>query len=51
MDDLSKLNGRTVVGAEMSGDKYLVIEFDDGSKLEVLARGTEEQWLSVDINS
>lgn len=49
MDDLSKLIGRTVAKAEMFGDGYFRLTFEDGSELDVMAHGTEPQWLSVDF--
>ena len=51
MSELVEMVGKTVCKVTRYGDGYLEIEFTDGSKLEVGARGTEVQWLSVELSS
>jgi hypothetical protein len=48
MSEIDELVGKTVCKVTRYGDGYLELEFTDGSRLEVGAAGTEEQWLIVD---
>lgn len=46
-ESIEEFEGKTVQNIEV-GETYIVIMFTDGSTLEAIARGTEEQWLAIE---
>jgi hypothetical protein len=46
METIEKHDGKTVLKIT-KGETYVEIEFTDGSKLEISAKGSEISWISI----